>query len=100
MRLLPFHSTHPFLPTRVRGGLGVTVEERQGRIHVKALPRETWDVPNQAEKAGVRIGDRLIGINDKEFSTKAMPLSELISAVRALPDKVTLHLHHIEAIDG
>lgn len=31
----------------VRGGLGVTVEESQGKILVKALPRDAWDEPNQ-----------------------------------------------------
>ena len=78
----------------------MTVEERQGHIFVKALPKETWDVPNQAEKAGVRIGDMLVGINDQDFTAKSMPLDKLIELVRALPDKMTLHLLNLEPMDG
>lgn len=49
----------------------------------------------QAEKAGVRIGDILVGINEEDFSNRAVKLEELIGMIKSADDKVTLHFTRI-----
>ena len=45
----------------------------------------------QAEIAGVRVGDILVGINDEDFSQRATKLEELIVMIKSSPDEVTLY---------
>ncbi|KAJ8604063.1 hypothetical protein CTAYLR_001750 [Chrysophaeum taylorii] len=74
---------------RLRGsskGLGVTVKSTSdGRIVVHALPRPNEKQRGQAEAAGVKVGDELLGMGE-DFFEKSMTLAELVARIKARPE--------------